>query len=1400
MKKRMFSMFLIICMVFTLLPGTAFAEDLSGQLTVDASTVCPHHKHGVNGGESCGFAEGTPCTHVCGEDCKGDMLGCKHEHDSACGFTEGTLCTFNPSNCIECIQADSGENAAMGSTITAFSPLTEDIRYQRNGAASLKLPETLTASVDGAEIEIPVTWDGAKDMNAMSGGFYILTANVGDTYALADGAELPIITALVLGRGRIAGTGTAASPLQITNEIQLREVAALVNEDRLERFILGENSAGQVYLKLMNDISLSGEWTPIGGAGGGPFRSVFDGNGKTISGVRINQPDTDDIGLFGFINGVGAVKNLIVSNAQISGRDSVGSVAGNSYGDVTGCTVNDSQVSGNINIGGVIGNSYGDITGSIVNDSEVNGNQNTGGVAGYSEIDVIGCSVNNSEIKGNIRTGGVVGHAFGTVTRSYATGNVSSSGDFTGGVVGRTDGSVTGSYATGNVSGFYYVGGVVGYANGTVTGCAALNSSVSGSDQTGRVFGSSSYYGIGNAAFAGMLDRDGGLFATDDGTRQNGTDIDLTTLDGKFTSGDGWTDFTSATLPALVGVGQQTVERPLYLIDNPTDYPFGGGDGSPDTPFKLDSEDHLRILATLVNNGSSYEGKYFLLTKDIIITGGVWIPIGTEVNPFKGIFNGDGHTISGVQTDDLNASAVGLFGVIETGYIQRLGVLDVQIKGKDSVGGIVGIVRDATIRESYVTGVVEGGSISVGGLTGHLKGTLLFCYSTAVVKGNNQAGGLAGSAEFGFVDKCYAAGNVDGIEYVGGLVGRNNSARVINCAALNKEVNGSSYVGRVFAVTSYAGSGNAAYERMTNNGTLFLEDDGTGENGKHINLDTLDGMFPSLEGIWTGFTSISLPALLGVGQQSVGRLPYLFGDMGGIFNGSGTKEDPYLIRSELELRALAAQVNGGSDYADKHFKLWTDITLTSGDWIPIGSDIRPFNGLFDGTGKKVSNLEIDRSDMDFAGLFGATGSQSVIKNIQVVNADIIGNDSTGGVVGSAGGLVENCSSIGGNVSGNNVTGGVVGQAKSDVTGCYAAGGSVNGQNSRIGGVIGQALGSVEGCYAAVSVIGNNQVGGVVGHADSEDTIKDCYATGNVSGTEEVGGVVGYSNGSVETCYATGSVSGTKEVGGVVGYSSNSVINCVALNPSVSSTGTSSGRVTGGKSKIVSGCFAYIGMELQENGAVKTPVSQQDNRDGASINKQDIKSAVWWQGVGFSSWWIIADNKLPVLSIMENGDLPIYLTDTFGKLPGITGPDSGVIRLPSDGDTYFGPFEISSESRYEVSVSHQDTNYYWWSSEKMGLIVKKGLAPGEYPLVLTVSNAVGSVTHNFTLKVETVSDGGGDDGSGGRVNDGGGGSGNVPMTGDGANMALFLIFAACSLYAAFAVVIIQRRRNRSRSEK
>ena len=233
----------------------------------------------------------------------------------------------------------------------------------------------------------------------------------------------------------------------VYNADGLLNVAKLVNGGKTD-----------INITLDKNIDLTGKgWTPIGTSFDNSYKGTFDGGGHTITGLAVTTND-QFVGLFGYLNRAGMVKNVVMEGIQITSNH------------MFGCT------------GGVVGYSWGTIENCSVSGS-VSGTDCVGGVVGSQKAgSIIGCS-SSATVKGKHYVGGVAGEKWGTMTACYATGNVtleiaSQKNNFGGGVVGLNGGSrVLACYATGNVTstgsstGNVHIGGLFGDSYTTVTAC-----------------------------------------------------------------------------------------------------------------------------------------------------------------------------------------------------------------------------------------------------------------------------------------------------------------------------------------------------------------------------------------------------------------------------------------------------------------------------------------------------------------------------------------------------------------------------------------------------------------------------------------------------------------------------------------------------------------------------------------------------------------------------------------------------------------------------------------------------------------------------------------------------------------------------------------------------------------
>ena len=215
--------------------------------------------------------------------------------------------------------------------------------------------------------------------------------------------------------------------------------------------------------------------------------------------------------------------------------------------------------------------------------------------------------------------------------------------------------------------------------------------------------------------------------------------------------------------------------------------------------FEISTAAELAGLAQLVNGGNTFEGKTITLANDIVLNEGVlkengelndnasnfkqWTSIGKGFYyQFKGSFDGNGHTVSGIYINNENADYQGLFGYVSAtdegtgGVITNVRVEDSYFDVDDSVGGIVGH-NYGTVSNCSNSGTVIGTGTDVGGIVGRNGGTVENCSNSGTVTGGTgvhvSVGGIVGYCT-GKVTNCSNSGAVTGTGYyvsVGGIVG-----------------------------------------------------------------------------------------------------------------------------------------------------------------------------------------------------------------------------------------------------------------------------------------------------------------------------------------------------------------------------------------------------------------------------------------------------------------------------------------------------------------------------------------------------------------------------------------------------------------------------------------------------
>lgn len=226
---------------------------------------------------------------------------------------------------------------------------------------------------------------------------------------------------------------------------------------------------------------------------------------------------------------------------------------------------------------------------------------------------------------------------------------------------------------------------------------------------------------------------------------------------------------------------------------------------APTKTMTISSFSDLENLATSVNNGSNDYADYTIrLTADLILEGnkrGNWYaltPIGTADHPFRGVFDGQGHTIKNVRTYLDNGTDVGLFGYTNGAAISNLILQNISLKGESNVGVVVGnanysMVHDVLVyeakaadgSESYYCAEATAGN--AGGLVGKAdNSTIIDSYFYGKVKGIAAAGGIVGESAATDISDCAAGNSVEATSIAGGIVGKAVEAtKVARCYSRN---------------------------------------------------------------------------------------------------------------------------------------------------------------------------------------------------------------------------------------------------------------------------------------------------------------------------------------------------------------------------------------------------------------------------------------------------------------------------------------------------------------------------------------------------------------------------------------------------------------------------------------
>jgi filamentous hemagglutinin family protein len=760
---------------------------------------------------------------------------------------------------------------------------------------------------------------------------------------------------------------------------------------------------------------------------------------------------------------------------------------------------------------------------------------------------VNGGTIVDSYAQGSVTSsaaGGLVSANYGLVDSSTANATVAAPNGTAGGIAGQNSGTISNAYASGTISGLYAAGLTPANGSGTITDSAFTSGSISG-------ISAGSYVG-------GIVNPIAGNQGTVINSHYN---IDSVTINGGHyvTPGGLYNRQFTDWLPArTLSIGN------YYSLDGSGNYLINDIQGMKD------------LLGFADNNSYSFK---LTSNLDLASTPNFWVPALSVAR-----FDGAGHTISNATPGAPSHEDVGLFGVIGTGSTVASLNVSGNLSSQDYNAGLLAGTNNGTIAGVYASGSVSGGVAgglvgvnngtiigayttgtvssynSAGGLVGTNNGTILSSASEAAVSGGVSAGGLVGNGD-GVITDAYATGAVTGI-YAGGLVGYTNSGTLTNVYASGAVTSlpdsygythGGGLVGTssVFIVNGYWDSSTTGQALAAKNFLNLPTPGATDVAGSAFTQSTYSGF--DFGTTWWMPSGGTRPFLRSEWSSTVSTAHQLQ------LMGMNLSAN-YVLANDIDVGAAVAQTGG----------MWG-----AAGFSPVGNGSTAFSGSLDGQGNTITGLAINRVSETYIGLFGNVSAGGSLANLNLVDAQVAGNEIVGSLAGNNAGTISNVSTSGNNaringgdayagglvgsnertgsitdshaqigVTGGIYTGGLVGVNQGTITRSSASG-PVTGWAS-VGGLVGGNFGTIDTSHADGTVNAwSSSSGGLVGYMYS-GTISNSYATGNVSGHGSVGGLAGFSSAALDTVYATGAVSASGDVaGGLVGESYGAINNAYA---------------------------------------------------------------------------------------------------------------------------------------------------------------------------------------------------------------------------------------------------------------
>ena len=900
-----------------------------------------------------------------------------------------------------------------------------------------------------------------------------------------------------------------------------------------------------------------------------------------VKGTSAVRADVHDLVLRGSISG-GSYTGAIVGRAEyadITNITNFATVSGNySYhggiaGYVTYTNVrrvsNRASVAGSSYVGGLVGYA---VNGSYYIENCVNGgavnatSTYVGGIVGYlsSSYYVQYCAnsgtVKTTSTSASSYTGGIAGGAYYYIRYCLNGGLVESGGGYVGGIAGYGSSStyITYNLNVNNVRGLSNTAAIVGYGS-----CATTNywdkqmcpttllyqstANASCAKTTAQLLGqaaipSTSYFTSTVGLYPMPTNIKDSLI-----TKLAATPINLSNLEDvadvqtNFTVSNAnsvvWTNDnttsislsgTNATL-RMPGINMfsGTVQNMIKNVRIVSEPKFCGGSGTQLDPYIICTANTLDTLAIYTNQGMDFAGRYFLMINDLNLSSfSNWRVIGdNSTTPFKGHFDGGGHTISNLTITG-TSNYRGLFGYV-------LGLSD-----NDK----------AEIHHLTVRGSVSGGS-NTGGIVGYCDRTRLYNlknYATVATTSYSNHGGIAGEAYYYCdFDSCENHADIQGSSYTGGIAGYCDYYDKFRDCHNYGDITGSSYSGGIAGRNYYYG----LFRNCTNTGDVSGSSNTGGICGYPYYYDTIRNCHN------TGDITTSASYVGGIAGYK-----YYYGYIDSCTNSGNVTGSSYLggITGYMGCYQFLTNCQNSGD-----------ITSTS---CYVGGIIGYFSGNSTDS-NSIYKIENCPNTGNVSGTYAVGGIAGYTYYCRTRNCDNRGDvTGTSYQVGGIAGynyyysIISYCNNYGDVTSSSTSTsytsssagvGGIAGASyygtAANVVSIHHCNnyGNVSSTGYTTGGIVGMNYyyGHCKYNFNHGNVTGTYYVGGVCGMMYNttnttelnDGHIIDCGNSGDVTGTYYVGGVIGrngYTSGYyyyTVGCVNTGRVTGDYYVGGIAGY-------------------------------------------------------------------------------------------------------------------------------------------------------------------------------------------------------------------------------------------------------------------------